>query len=124
VEVLSYSASLAKTAVTVSKAGALALLVDCAGRSTCSGTVTLRTLTAVSAGKHKKAILTLAAVSFTLAGGQARSLTLHLSAKARALLSRSHVLRARATILARDSQGVMHTTQTIVTLRPQKAKHH
>jgi PKD repeat protein len=122
-EVLSYSASLAKTSLTVTKTGTVALMVDCAGKSICSGSVTLRTLSAVSAGKHK-AILTLASASFTLSGGQAKSLTLHLSTKARALLARSHVLRARATILAHDSQGVMHTTQTIVTLRPQKAKHH
>jgi hypothetical protein len=83
----------------------------------------LRTLGAVSAGK-RKAILTLATATFTLTGGQVKSLTLHLSAKAKALLARSHVLKARATIIARDSQGSVHTTQTTVTLRPQASKHH
>jgi hypothetical protein len=85
--------------------------------------VTLRTLTAVTSSNHKKAVLTLASGSFTATGGTVKAVTLHLSAKARKLLARSHVLRARATIVARDSQGAMHTTTIVVTLRSAK-KHH
>ena len=126
--VLSYKAALAGTSLTVSSAGALAVKVNCLGQSSCSGTVTLKTLGAVSAqarsAKKRKAILTLASGSFSIAGGHIKTLTLHLSSKARALLSRSHVLRAQATILARDTAGASHTTQTTVTLHAAKAKHH
>jgi hypothetical protein len=47
-------------------------------------------------------------------------LTLHLSTKARQLLKRSHVLKARATIVAHDWRGTVHTTVTVVTLRAAK----
>jgi hypothetical protein len=86
--------------------------------------VTLKTLGAVSAGASKrKAVLTLASGSFSLAGGHVKTVTLRLSAKARALLAQMHVLRARATIVGRDSAGASHTTQTTVTLRVAKAAH-
>ena len=121
--VLSYSAGVAGTSFTVSKAGALALKVACTGQSSCTGTVTLRTLTAVGAGKHKR-VLTVASASFALAGGQVKVLTLHLSAQARALLAKSHSLRVRATILARDHTGVSHTTLAVLKLTPAKSKKH
>jgi PKD repeat protein len=118
--VLSYVLRVASTSLTVSRAGAFPVTVDCAGSSACGGTVTLRTLTAVNTGGKHKAILTLASGSFTLAGGQVKVLRLHLSTKARQLLKRSHVLRARATIVAHDSMGVSHTTSTVVTMRAGK----
>ena len=106
----------------MSKNGAVVLKVNCAGKSSCSGTVTLRTLTAISAAKGKrKAILTLASSSFSVLAGQARALTLRLSAKARAILARLHVLRARATIATHDSKGAANTVPTLVTLRAAKA---
>lgn len=123
VAVLPYSVSLAGTALAVSKSGTLALKVNCSGRSNCAGTVTLRTLNAVSAGGKRKAVLTLASASFTLAGGQVKTLPLHLSSRARQLLKRLHTLRARATIVAKDSQGSSHTTAFVVTLRAAKRKH-
>jgi PKD repeat protein len=124
-------AELASSLLTSSPSGAVGVKLTCpAGESSCSGTVTLRTLGAVSArsgGRSKKkgkaAILTLATGSFTVAGGQVASVTLHLSAKARALLARLHSLRAQATIVAHDPAGAAHTTQTIVTLRAPKAAH-
>ena len=124
-------AKLASTALAASASGSVAIKVSCpAGESSCSGTVTLRTLDAVSASapraakakKAKKAILTLADGSFTVAGGRTKTVTLHLSAKARALLARLRALRVRATIAAHDPAGAAHTTQTIVTLRAPKAR--
>ena len=119
-------AKLASTSLTVSPSGRVSVKVTCpAGESRCSGTITLRTLKAVSASatdhQAKKRILTLAVGSFTVAGGQVTTVKLHLSAKARKLLARAHVLRARATIVARDPPGTTHTRQTIVTLRAPKA---
>jgi hypothetical protein len=46
---------------------------------------------------------------------------MHLSDRARALLARTHTLRARATIVAHDAAGAAHTAQTIVTIREAKA---
>jgi PKD repeat protein len=121
--VLSYRVSVASTSLPVSRAGAFNVKVNCLGQSVCAGSVSLRTLTAVSAGKKRKAILTLATGSFSIAGGQAKSLSLHLSAKARALLARVHVLRAKLTIAGHDSANAPHTTTATVTLRVAKAKH-
>ncbi len=122
--VASYKVSVASAAVSVSPSGSLSIKVNCSGTSSCRGAVTLRTLTAVSASAHaRKAILTLASGSFSVAGGHVVSVTLHLSAKARALLTKLHLLRARATIAAHDSAGASHTTLATVTLRPVKRKH-
>jgi hypothetical protein len=119
-------AKLAATTVSVSSNGALALKVTCpSGESSCTGTVTLRTLTAVSASSHKKkkTILTLASGSFSVVGGQVKVVGLHLSSAARTLLAHLHVLRARATLVAHDASGASHTTTVTVTLRVAKAAH-
>jgi PKD domain len=120
-------AKLTSNAVSVASGGALTAKVSCpAGEESCSGTITLRTLGAVSAGAHKrKAVLTLASAPFTVLGGQARIVTLHLSAKARALLSAAHGdLRVRVVIAAHDPAGVSKTTQAVLTLRLAKPKSH
>ena len=66
----------------------------------------------------------LASGSFTLAGGQVKMVTLYLSTRGRALLARTHLLRAQATIVAHDPAGAKHRAQSIVTLRPAKATRH
>ena len=121
-------ARLTRMALKASSAGTVSVEVSCpVGESSCSGTVTLRTLNAVAASlagaaKSKASILTLATGSFKVAGGKVTTVKLHLSAKARALLARLHVLRARATIVAHDPAGASHTTQIVVTLRVAKAR--
>jgi PKD repeat protein len=119
------NATLAGTSLAVSGAGAFVVKVSCpAGETTCTGTVTLRTIGAVSAAAAaRKSVLTLAVGSFSVAGGRAKAVTMHLSAKARKLLARSHVLRAKATIAAHDTAGSSHTSQATVTLRASKPKH-
>lgn len=115
------NARLASTVLAVSSSGAVPVRVSCPpGESRCMGTVILR---ALGAGKGKAIVLTLAAGSFTLAGGQVKTVTLHLSAKGRKLLARAHVVRALATIVARDLSGATHTTRLTVILRPAKPKH-
>ncbi len=113
------AATLASTSLSVASSGSFPAKVTCpAGEASCSGTVTLKTLSAVSAGAgKKKAILTLASGSFTVVGGSSKTITLHLSSQARALLAHSHVLKARATIVAHDSTGASHTTVLTVTLK-------
>ncbi|MCW3019442.1 MAG: legume lectin beta domain protein [Solirubrobacterales bacterium] len=110
-------------------AGTIEAKVSCpAGVTRCTGTLTLRTLTAVPASgpshgsSRKPAILTLASSSFTLLGGRMSSVKLHLSARGRELLSRKHVLWARAIIVAHGTAATTHTTQTIVTIRRAKPK--
>jgi PKD repeat protein len=117
-------AKLASSALSVATAGSFPVKVSCpAGESACSGTITLKTLTAISAGKgKKKAVLTLASGSFTVTGGSAKTITLHLSAKAKALLAHSHTLRARATLVAHDATGASRTTNVTVTLKLTKKK--
>jgi PKD repeat protein len=125
--VLGYQLTLAGSTLSASKSGALAIKVNCAGQSSCTGSVTLKTATAVSAGKHKKkAVLTVAAGSFKVLGGHIQAVTLHLSASARTLLahSGSRGLRVRVTIVARDSAGLTHTTPALVTIHAAKVKHH
>jgi hypothetical protein len=107
----------------VSKLGAFALKLHCAtGATGCTGTITLKTSKAVAAKKGKKpAILTLATGSFSLSGGQLKSLTLHLSGAARTVLARAHALSALATIVARDTAAETATTKASFSLHPAKA---
>ena len=108
----------------MSRTGAFTLKVSCPVVAVkCSGTVSLRTLSAVIAKKSKATILTVASGSFSVAGGHVTTITLHLSSKARALLARSHVIRVRATIVAHNSSGA-HTTISVLTLRPAKVAKH
>jgi hypothetical protein len=108
--------------LTVAKNGSFTLKVTCpAGQSICTGTVTLKTLGAVSAKKSKKAILTLASGSFSLAGGKLQSVTLHLSGKAKSLLARVHTLKALATLSSHDSTTTL-TTKQVITLRAAKKR--
>src|SRR6202453_2996447 len=118
------------TSLQVGPFGAVTVKISCpSNESECSGSVTLRTLNAVIASaKHgarqKPSVLTLSAGYFTVAGGQVRAVTLHLSKSARVLLARTRTLRARATLGAHDLQGASHTTRTTVTLHVATARHH
>jgi trimeric autotransporter adhesin len=107
----------------VSKIGAFALKLHCAtGATSCNGTITLKTSKAIAAKKGKKpAVLTLATGSFSLSGGQLKSLTLHLSSTARTVLARTHVLGALAMIVARDAAAETATTKATFSLHPAKA---
>jgi PKD repeat protein len=120
-------AELTGTSLKVSPSGAVTLEISCpATETSCAGTVTLRTLGAViaagtGASSKKASILTLAAGTFTVAGGKVHAVTLHLSSRARSLLKRAHTMRIRVTLLAHDPLGADHTTRAIVTLRARSA---
>jgi len=123
-------AVLASASLTANASGIVSVKVGCPAGENCSGTITLRTLSAAvtSANSHqpkkpKAAILTLATASFSVPGGHSKLITLHLSKKARTLLTRIHVLRATAIIVARDPEGATHTTRTTVTIHPAKKTH-
>jgi hypothetical protein len=112
-------ARLASAAITAGASGAVKIKISCpAGVGSCRGTVTLRTLTAVSAGRGKrKVIVLLGTVRFSLASGDTTTVTVHLSAKARALLARLRTLRVLAMTVASDPAGATHTTRQTLTLR-------
>jgi PKD repeat protein len=123
-------AHLVSKSITISSSGAVNLGVSCpTGEANCTGTVILRTLKAViprtggsrSKKKAKAIILTLANGAFAVTGGNQKSLTLHLTPEARALLASMHVLRVQATLVAHDPSGKTHTTRTDVTLRASKS---
>ena len=126
---LSPDAELTSAILAASPSGTVNVSVSCpVTEIRCEGTVTLRTLTVVRAATgHRRnlkgAFLTLATGSFTIAGGRVATVRLRLSVKARALLARNHVLRARATIGAHDPAGVTHVTHTIVTIRAARLTH-
>jgi hypothetical protein len=115
------------TSVTVPSSGSFSVKLSCpAGETTCTGTVTLKTLTAVaatSAHTAKKSILTLATASFSIAGGKLKVVSLHLSAKAKKLLAKLHTVRARVTVVAHDPQGGAHTSTALAVLKAAKKKH-
>ena len=118
--------TLASASLVASPSGSVTVKVACpTGVGSCEGTLTLRTFGPVSTashGKAKAAVMTLATGSFTAEAGKVKALTLHLSAKARRLLARTHRLRARSTIVAHDPVGARATTQALATLRLAKAK--
>ncbi len=118
-------AKIATTSITVAASGALILKLSCpTGEESCAGTIVLKgILASAAAKKHKPTPVTIATGSFTVAGGQAKAVTLHLSAQARRLLAREHVLRATATVSAHDPAGVKRTTTATLTLRLAKPKH-
>ena len=119
-------ASLAGASIAESRGGTVAVRISCpAGQRSCLGTLTLRASVkrrARHASAPSSVVLTLARGSFALAGGQSRTLTLRLSAAARALLARHRLLRASATIATRDPAGLTRTTRATLTIRSAAAK--
>jgi hypothetical protein len=117
-------AKLASTSLRATASGNISVTLTCpAGVSNFTGTITLKTLTAVVAStghqakRPRASILTLATGSFRFTGGCGATIRLHLSTKARRLLLHRRVLRARAIIVAHDSAGTTYTSQAIVTIR-------
>ena len=121
-----YEAELTSTTLVVSAGGELRVRLRCPAEGTgCRGTITLQTLGAVSAsaGGHPsgKRILTLAAGSFTVGHAGVATVKLRLSGRARNLLTRSRVLRVRATLLTRAPVGAAYAWQATVTLHARRS---
>ncbi len=119
-------AELSSRSLTANRSGVIHLRVSCpATETSCTGSVTLRTLGAAASARSpshrsthaKAAALTLAASSFTVKGGHVTTIALHLSERALTLLAHTHVLRARAIVFARNPAGATHTARELVTIR-------
>jgi hypothetical protein len=121
---VSPDAVLAGFSLRASAAGTVSVKIVCpAGVGSCNGTVTLTALVANAAGAPRKTTLTLASGPFAAAGGDTKTVTLHLTDKARELLAHLRSLRVRVTIVAHDPAGSTHTAQTVATLRAAGRKH-
>jgi hypothetical protein len=118
-------ALLSGTALQVSPSGVFRATISCpAGETECIGTVTFRSFNAIRiSARRKPAILALASGSFIIHGGTVKTITLHLSSVARTLLTRLHLLKARATLLAHDAAGATHSSRATVDLGLVKAKY-
>jgi iron transport multicopper oxidase len=115
-------ATLARRTLAESRRGTVAVTVSCpAWEQSCLGTVVLKAAIPLQGARgssvRRGLVVTIARGSFALAGGQTRTLTLRLSARARVLIARVHLLKAAATIAARDPAGVKHTAHAAVTIR-------
>jgi hypothetical protein len=95
------------------------------GESSCSGTVTLETASAVAAakrGRHKR-VLTLGSASFAAAGGQQVLVRVRLSSAARRLLRRG-ALKVKLLVRAQDAAGNVSTSTRRLTLKLRPPKQH
>ena len=120
--VAGYIASFTGYSLPVSSSGATSVTITCPSGGSCSGTLTLQTAGAVAISEQEARQegdpdARVQRLLARPAGG--KSVTLHLSSTARALLSRSHgVLRAKLTILSRGIDGQQNSVTThVVTLR-------
>jgi PKD repeat protein len=116
------SARLASVSLKAS-AGKAKLQIACASSgATCSGTVALTSSAAHSGGARQRPE-TLGSASFTIAAGKTETVTVRLSAKARAQLAKGRGLKALASLLLRQAGGAARPTSTAVTIRPALASH-
>jgi hypothetical protein len=107
---------------TVASTGAFTLKLSCpAAESSCSGSLTVRTLTPKTK-KHKSKIVVVATGTFTIVGGHVLAVALHLSKEGRSLLSQSHSLRAGVIIVAHNAKGATNTGKTTLVLKPAPSK--
>jgi hypothetical protein len=118
-------ARLAATDLLASRAGYVSLRVSCPViESRCVGSLILHsssTLGAQSgAAKRSATPVTLATGHFSLAGGHTATVVLHLTARARLLMTHTHLLHARATIVAHNPAGAWHSSVASVTIRARR----
>jgi hypothetical protein len=113
---------LAATDLVANRAGYVSFGVSCpVGESRCGGTLILRTSNTSgahsSAAKRSAALLRLATGQFSVPGGHTTTVVLRLTPRARLLLHRMHLLRARVTIVTHYLPGAWHTSVASVTIR-------
>jgi hypothetical protein len=115
--VISPAARIVGGVARVTPAGGFKVRISCpVGVGSCAGTVTLRTTTVGSRKAH--ALVTLASARFSVVAGRTATVRMHLAARGRARIARTHVLLTRATVSAHDPAGAAATTRALVTLRP------
>ncbi|WP_304718707.1 PKD domain-containing protein [Conexibacter sp. CPCC 206217] len=96
------------------------------GESACVGTIKLTATTRVKVGKGRRArlrtsVVTVGQVSFSLAGGQSRTVTAKLNGAGRGLLKRG-ALRVQVIVTTRDQAGNASSKRRTVTIRRAAAR--
>ena len=100
----------------------LGVTLSCpAGESVCKGTVKLTATTRARVGRGRRArlrtrVVTVGQASFSLVGGQSRTLTIKLNGTGRALLKRG-TLRVQVAVTARDQAGNAGTARGSAAIR-------
>ncbi|HTA15850.1 MAG TPA: PKD domain-containing protein [Solirubrobacteraceae bacterium] len=110
----------AKLASVVTAQGSVAVTVSCPQtKGSCSGTIALKTASAVASSKskkHKASPLSLGQASFSLTRGQSKTVDVKLSSKGISLLRAKHTLKVVVTITATDPGGHAGVEKRTVTL--------
>jgi HYDIN/CFA65/VesB family protein/ASPM-SPD-2-Hydin domain-containing protein/putative pyrroloquinoline-quinone-binding quinoprotein len=104
------------------RAGSLAVSLGCESTGTrCTGVLTLRTASAVrgaaSTSGSRRAVLTLAKASFSVAGGHTGSVHLRLSREALTLLARTGTLSTRASLAPSGKAATLARASALLPLR-------
>jgi outer membrane protein assembly factor BamB len=113
------SAVLLTNSLTASRAGTITVKLRCPTTAgSCTGTVTLRTVTSAPRSRKPPPSLRLAVGSFSIRGAHTTTLKLRLlTARASKLLAHGHLLRVRVAIVTHNPGGVSNTSHVIATLR-------
>ena len=98
--------------------GTLSLKVSCPTGSGSTGTLGLQATIATTSKKHgktvhKKVTLAIGGGSFSVAGGQTKTVSLHLSSKALAQLKKLHRLSAHLTVTSRGNEGKQNVSHVL-----------
>jgi hypothetical protein len=121
-------ARITATELSANASGTFALKVNCpSGRGACTGTVTLSKRVVTSADAHHRKLpkvrtIVLARGSFHIEEGRVGAVKLRLSAYARSLVKRTHLLHATVTVLALNPAGLRHTTHQAIAIRYQSVR--
>jgi hypothetical protein len=101
--------------------GYLKMVLSCStGQSLCRGTIVLKTMKSIplhgKRGRRTRRVL--GRVTFAIAGGRSKPVSIRLSRQALALLANSRVLWTTVTVLARNPQGMRYTHTFRLALLP------
>jgi hypothetical protein len=113
------SAVLLTSSLTASHSGTIIVKLSCpANAGSCTGTVTLRTVTGAPRSRKPPPSLRLAVGSFSIRAGHRTTLKLRLlTARASRLLEHGHLMRVRVALVTHNPGGVTNTSHVLATLR-------
>ena len=106
-DALAASVAVRSSTLKVASGKRVSVSLGCAGASSCSGTVVVRTAAKVKLGKRAKRVLTLTrSARYTVKAGVRATVKLTLSADARALLKRSKKVSVRIVVTPRGASQI------------------
>ncbi len=84
----------------------------------------VHSVSAKKSGHRHRKTTTLGTATFSIAAGQTKKVTIHLSGQALKLLKKDKSMKATLTAITTDLFGTKTTTKSKVRLKPAKAKRH